>query len=114
MRISDWISDVCSSDLQSGTVGTNVSPAVGYETLFVDGAVRRRGDFYPGDYDGNANLQPVWRSKEGGINAPFETEDRQGVVSGKSVSVRGDLGGRRISKKKKNETGNTTAISETA
>src|SRR3546814_16323428 len=74
MRISDWISDVCSSDLQSGTVGTNVSPAVGYETLFVDGAVRRRGDFYPGDYDVNANLQPFWRSKEWGINATFETE----------------------------------------
>lgn len=59
---------------QRGTVGTNVSPAVGYETLFVDGAVRRRGEFYPGSFDVNANLHPFWRSKEWGINATFETQ----------------------------------------
>src|SRR3546814_19637030 len=45
---------------QSGTVGTNVSPSVGYETLFVDGAVRRRGDFYTGDYAYTAKFEPFW------------------------------------------------------
>src|SRR3546814_17149691 len=39
--------------------------------------------------------------------APSE-EDRKGVVSGKSVSVRVDLGGRRIIKKKKKKDGRKT------
>jgi iron complex outermembrane receptor protein len=56
-----------------GTVGANVSPAVGYGFLFVNGAIRRRGEFYPGDFDVNANLQPGWESREWGTSLTFET-----------------------------------------
>lgn len=60
---------------QRGTVGANVSPAVGYGVLFVNGALRSRGTaFYPGDFDVNANLHPRWKSKEWGVNATFETK----------------------------------------
>lgn len=78
-RIRFELSDVTSLTIggdygqQRGTVGANVSPAVGYGTLFVNGALRRRGEFYPGDFDVNANLHPFWRSKEWGVNATFET-----------------------------------------
>lgn len=57
-----------------GTVGTNVAPAVGYDSLFVGGAIRRRGDFYPGSFDVNANLQPGWDTREWGTSLSFETE----------------------------------------
>src|SRR3546814_13180483 len=98
MRISDWSSDVCSSDLRVqrhevlgaggdvGDVGIPVVVDVG-EPIAVGArpvplhltsvAVRRR-----------RGRLGRWR-------------DRKSVVSGKSVSVRVDLGGRRIIKKKK-------------
>lgn len=56
-----------------GTVGANVSPAAGYDSLFVGGALRRRGDFYPGSFDVNANLQPGWETREWGTSLSFET-----------------------------------------
>lgn len=61
------------SDLR-GTVGTNVNPADGYEFLFVGGAIRRWGDFYPGSFDVNANLQPFWDASEWGTSVSFETQ----------------------------------------
>lgn len=58
-----------------GNAGTNVSPAAGYDTLFVAGALRRRGDFYPGPYDVNAGPRtPYFKAKEWGTSATFETE----------------------------------------
>lgn len=59
-----------------GTVGTNVGPAFGYNTLFVGGALRTRGTaFYPGDYDLNAGPRtPGYRSKEKGVSGTFETQ----------------------------------------
>src|SRR3546814_6651135 len=74
MRISDWSSDVCSTDLhpRSGTV-----------TPFP--RARRFPDRHatsPGAPDNSA--------------MPAEGRDRQSVGSGKSVSVRVDIGGRRI------------------
>lgn len=58
----------------SGTVGTNVSPAVGYDYLFVDGAIRRRGEYYPGDFDLNAGpITPFYKAKEWGASLTFET-----------------------------------------
>src|SRR3546814_10819236 len=74
MRISDWSSDVCSSDL-SATPGK--SPR--HERV-------ARGAFMP-----SPPVSP----------APHLPLDRKSVVSGKSVSVRVDLGGRRIIKEKK-------------
>src|SRR3546814_20550622 len=84
MRISDWGADVCSSDLPSGGrissgYGMRRHPILGYKRMHAG------VDF------------------AGGYGAPIHaaTEDRKSVVSGKSVSVRVDPGGRRIIKKKK-------------
>jgi len=80
-RIRFDLSDVTNITLSGdysrlrGTPGSNVSPAVGYDFLFVNGALRQVGTpFYPGNFDVNANLQPGWISKEWGTNLTFETQ----------------------------------------
>src|SRR3546814_20173932 len=77
MRISDWSSDVCSSDL--------LVPMSRPATI-----ADRRGD--TGFIFG---VNPAWR-----VMRYPPSSDRKSVVSGKSVSVRVDLGGRRIIKQK--------------
>lgn len=59
-----------------GNVGTNVSPAEGYDFLFVAGARRLRGpgEFYPGSIDVNATFTPGFVSREWGVNGTFETK----------------------------------------
>src|SRR3546814_12931464 len=96
MRISDWSSDVCSSDLEwlhlvdlNGAVeghpvnGEAVSRILDAMTIPVQlgGGIRDM-----------ATIE-MWLQK--GVR-----RDRKSVVSGKSVSGRVDLGGRRIIKKK--------------
>src|SRR3546814_16577128 len=105
MRISDWSSDVCSSDL----LNRRRTP------FLVDG----------GDYAHGCHRRPVKSVAErcqrvevgdagcGGVDVggqrsdraapPVAPGDRKGVVEGKSVSVRVDLGGRSIIKKKKKQ-----------
>src|SRR3546814_15883685 len=78
MRISDWSSDVCSSDL--GQQG------------IVDGSAHFRRQ-------GVERLGPVEPDAADAIFDEGQNLDRKSVVSGKSVSVRVDLGGRRIIKK---------------
>src|SRR3546814_12811542 len=94
MRISDWSSDVCSSDLPrdyplaegAGEVGDLFTwPAVvedrnitGYHSIAVPGHV--------------AGMGLAWER--------YGSIDRKSVVEGKSVSVRVDLGGRRTITKK--------------
>src|SRR3546814_10937129 len=74
MRISDWSSDVCSSDL--GRAARPTAP-------------------------GRARGRPGRRARRAGRRRPRACRaDRKSVVKGKSVSVRVDLGGRRIIKKK--------------
>src|SRR3546814_14232996 len=113
MRISDWSSDVCSSDLQRlgavavacqrhpTVVGTRRTPgdhldqavAIG---LFAGEPDRtRQVDGHPGAGVGFFGIKPQGR---------VVATDRKSVVLGKSVSVRVDLGGRRILTKKKNDT----------
>src|SRR3546814_14454990 len=71
MRISDWSSDVCSSDLWRGALFHRRDLLCEQAPAVLSGYLARsRGD-------------------------------RKSVVSGKSVSVRVDLGGRRIINKKK-------------
>src|SRR3546814_15032658 len=90
MRISDWSSDVCSSDLHNFFVGSRP-------------ALRDLGDrccavsLEPG-----VPHEPRVRSlTSGDFACQHDLEgDRKRVVSGKSVSVRVDLGGRHIIKKK--------------
>src|SRR3546814_11077495 len=88
MRISDWSSDVCSSDLQV------LEELLGHARVL--GQVR----------EGDLRLDhPELGQVAGGVGvlgAEGRAEgDRQSVVSGRGVSVRVDLGGRRIIKKEK-------------
>src|SRR3546814_6099213 len=106
MRISDWSSDVCSSDLDDGARLRLPRRAGG------PGRRRRRADALRRQSreagpaagrehraGGQGGLLPLVRSA-GTCRFP----DRKSVVSGKSVSVRLDLGVRRILKKKKKAT----------
>src|SRR3546814_12065311 len=108
MRISDWSSDVCSSDL-GGRAPFRLDrrhrrfdrrtgqPDEGAETGADEG---RRGRVDPR----RRRLSPERRRVD---------RDRKSVVEGKSVSVRVDLGGRRIIKTKKNTQHIVTTISRT-
>src|SRR3546814_11412196 len=108
MRISDWSSDVCSSDLAAelrhaeiGTLADHlraqplrvdaqrvVGPVADVEMAF------RRG-LHVGAYAAEPQ-QLDFRLQQA-------LEDRKSVVEGKSVSVRVDLGGRRIIKTNKKQ-----------
>src|SRR3546814_12534079 len=107
MRISDWSSDVCSSDLIAGANRwcQRNRNAAGKDWWFADGL----------DHCGipsNAALAEVAVVHDDGQVRAIGGEqfdiaqgiaidqDRKSVVEGKSVSVRVDVGGRRIIKKK--------------
>src|SRR3546814_8030240 len=82
MRISDWSSDVCSSDLAFQRIGKR-------PVLFGQIAVEMRG------------AEDILRSRFAACGRMLDIgQDRKSVVSGKRVSVSVDLGGRRILKKK--------------
>src|SRR3546814_15967655 len=92
MRISDWSSDVCSSDLDREGRGRELVAVVAHEGGTLVFGVEVVAEFGVVVHDrgsgevGNHNLS-------GG--------DRKSVVYGKSVSVRVDPGGRCIIKKNK-------------
>src|SRR3546814_12390229 len=95
MRISDWSSDVCSSDL----------PARG---MVPDTTIKRYHNCPPHDA---RRLPPPVRcllyppARPGhAARGDLDDSDRKSVVSGKSVSVRVDLGGRRCLKTKRKNT----------
>src|SRR3546814_16425199 len=79
MRISDWSSDVCSSDLDDLLLAR-------VERVRLAGGIEQHGRILDA-----VDRQLVLRL--------HRRTDRKSVVSGKSVSVRVDLGGRRIIKK---------------
>src|SRR3546814_18327095 len=93
MRISDWSSDVCSSDLAHGA--DRIDPRMRAEPPVLDGD---HGVAH--DQRDLVIAQPFAEAR------PHRVDDRAvggeiGRASwGKSVSVRVDLGGRRIIKKK--------------
>src|SRR3546814_20440081 len=96
MRISDWSSDVCSSDLGP------ICPSPNKATNRVMTAHNRIAPI---------THRPIAQGLRcASIAHPrleidlVDLKDRKSVVSGKSVSVRVDLGGRRIIKKKQKET----------
>src|SRR3546814_20838016 len=92
MRISDWSSDVCSSDLLDVEVvdpGQVAHVAGQHHVALVLDRPRLRAV---------AHAQVAFAH----VGAErHEQEDRKSVAEGKSVSVRVDIGGRRIIKKKK-------------
>src|SRR3546814_19612140 len=130
MRISDWSSDVCSSDLRAG--GDDGTQSYGADApLRLPAAARVRAEGFltmPGilwlasyPKSGNtwmraflANLildhpEPLPLKRMGEVCPseptelwfrPFTKKDRKSVVSGKGVSVSVDLGGGGIIKKK--------------
>src|SRR3546814_18427613 len=85
MRISDWSSDVCSSDLLANS-NIPLTTAVSFPLPSATRVSRLL----------RARCMPLVE----GSGTPRPRRDRTSVVSGKSVSVRVDLGGRRIIKKK--------------
>src|SRR3546814_11217223 len=111
MRISDWSSDVCSSDLNSPP-GISDNP-----TIEAQSPLWRRPAviwllLYPFAWLGlfgisgmlwylpaGLRLGPLWLLPRRMWPA-MAVVDRKSVVSGKSVSVRVEVGGRRIVKKK--------------
>src|SRR3546814_18788501 len=108
MRISDWSSDVCSSDLpRRETFGIahhlhclGSNPGTPGDRLRQFQPLEKPTD--------DAHGKSVTRTNRidhtinrAGRHAPLLRSDRKSVVQGQSVSVRVVLGGRRISKKKK-------------
>src|SRR3546814_15336127 len=106
MRISDWSSDVCSSDLalRGGKLvqigATKMNGALrdrepGWQVArhhAADPAFSLARFAHQAQHAAFGHIQ-IYTAQHGG--------DRKSVDSGKSVSVRVDLGGRRIIKKKK-------------
>src|SRR3546814_12296987 len=96
MRISDWSSDVCSSDLAAtpASWGTSSTDAIGHPSG--GGLIRVRGARLPAD----AALAGRGHSWMGSCTTR-QVQDRKSVVEGKRESVRVALGGCLINKKKK-------------
>src|SRR3546814_16399737 len=119
MRISDWSSDVCSSDL---VTGSNYAPGSGLapqapqgERVLVYGdlkSVKPYAEYRAPDREIvlklTGNMERYFWSINGKkyseakpIRLNYGERDRKRVVEGKSMSVRVDVGGRRIIKNKK-------------
>src|SRR3546814_13768022 len=104
MRISDWSSDVCSSDLAGGSAAF---PAVGACNVYTPSMF---GSDDPSDFDCSSDSPSRYYCPTGrmvatrGVNGPpdylgiYVHIVRKIVVSGTSVLFRVDLGGRRIFK----------------
>src|SRR3546814_15352698 len=93
MRISDWSSDVCSSDL------TGAGQAVAMPGV-VDAIAAMRAAGVTVIVNTNRTAANAKGTEDTLRAAGLGELDRKSVVSGKSVSVRVDLGGRRIIKTK--------------
>src|SRR3546814_11950689 len=109
MRIIDWSSDVCSSDLLPDGCGQAPGTADGVTGLFFHGdlCAADAGIDAGGHGHGLCQDRPRARSaSRAGDTAPCAAtclasgRDQESVVSGKSVSVSGGLGGDPIINKK--------------
>src|SRR3546814_15586992 len=105
MRISDWSSDVCSSDLHEHDEITWEPGYLAGARSPLRGPVLPRRPARPPRLGGDrahrwpcAQLELAGRRRH---RALASGRDRKSVVAGKSVTVRVDLGGRRIIQKKK-------------
>src|SRR3546814_17802643 len=92
MRISDWSSDVCSSDLGTGGARHQQHGEDERALAAVEVTEMPEHDAADGPHDEADAIGRETRQDD--------RQDRKSVVEGKSVSVRVDLGGRRIIKKK--------------
>src|SRR3546814_17529627 len=106
MRISDWSSDVCSSDLLDNVAARLLLDWDASDSLrfsFNLNGWRDQNDPTAPQYTKAVPQNPPGSAGPGGVvpaNLPafIYPPERQSVVSGKSVAVRVDLGGRRIIK----------------
>src|SRR3546814_13755166 len=109
MRISDLISDVCSSDLRQRTKDLDDECTLGRLDVRAcpdeqRGTAASRNQLPPYRHDvarDRNRPDPLDRRPPSSQRHILHRLDRKSVVSGKIVSVRVDLGGRRIFKKKK-------------
>src|SRR3546814_19747312 len=99
MRISDWSSDVCSSDLSSPAVSDLVAGRV---DIMIDSVTSQRQNILAKRVRalGVTSLDRHPQLPEVPTIAEAAGRDRKSVVWGKSVSVRVNLGGRRTFNKK--------------
>src|SRR3546814_13130669 len=115
MRISDWSSDVCSSDLSGGAAKAKrqLSPSWRRSTTVPTPSTWPETMWPPSSspsFNGRSKLTawpacqaPMVVQARVSFDASAANQDRKSVVEGKRVSVRVDLGGRRNNKKKKKE-----------
>src|SRR3546814_6067381 len=112
LRISDWSSDVCSSDLLQGdfltatfqheALGPRGTPEDTTVLYLVTRGHSLAQSLLPAihRFDPAEHLPQPEAEADDGKEA---RQDRKSVVEGKSVYIRVDLGGRRSIKKKKNK-----------
>src|SRR3546814_15860418 len=104
MRISDWSSDVCSSDLPRGVLFTvMLDPTTGEYTVTLEDNVLHADDGTDTENDATTDITFTAIDSEGDpTDAPLTITDRKSVVYGQSVSVDVDLGCRSHIQTKKN------------
>src|SRR3546814_13986418 len=107
MRMSDWISDVCSSDRCAGA-GEGEGDAVEVDDDVTRGGAGLDPAGLAGGWRAGDDVQHAASRPWLGVRLLLGTElhqrlrvrDRKSAVSGKSAAVRVDLGGRRTCKQK--------------
>src|SRR3546814_15697927 len=98
MRISDWSSDVCSSDLQRRY---RLAAQIRGAPIRTPSEPGHGSGRYEGAHADSPGLL-ICKNRHAGRHHARVVGDRKSVVWGKSVSVRVDLGGRRFIKKNTN------------
>src|SRR3546814_18554886 len=100
MRISDWSSDVCSSDLWVGTIWTAFGTRWPKMWCSIMPRHRTRPTMASTILRRSLAVRRFWRRSARISTAHYIERDRKRGVEGKRVSGRVDLGGGRIIEKK--------------
>src|SRR3546814_12319956 len=103
MRISDWSSDVCSSDLSCMSATGEPSEGFIFSALVLAISRARTACRATSGSGGSWQLANMYSTAES-MSVASAATDRKSVVEGKSVSVRVDLGGPRRIKQNKRKT----------